>query len=48
MKEYIHKDSDTAQINVIPMKLAMTTCFDMRIGVVDISGAYVKIRPIKR
>lgn len=48
MKDEIRKDSATAQFNVIRLMLAMATFFPMRLGVIDISGAYMQSGPIKR
>lgn len=48
MKDYVRKDSATAQFNIIRLMLTMTTFFTMRMGVVDISGAYMQSGPIKR
>lgn len=48
MKDDIRKDSATAQFDVIRLMLTITTFLPMRIGVVDISGAYMQSGPIKR
>lgn len=47
-KDQIRKDSATAQFDVIRLLLAIVTLLPMRLGVLDISGAYMQSGPIKR
>lgn len=46
MGNYIRKDSSTALFNVVRINLALNT-FSMRIGDVDVSGAYMQSGTIK-
>lgn len=48
MKDQVRKDSATAQFNIIRLMLAISSFFPMRLGVIDISGAYMQSGPIKR
>lgn len=48
LKDDIRKDSATAQFHVIRLLLSIAATLGMRLGVVDISGAYMQSGPIKR
>lgn len=48
LKDEVRKDSATAQFNVIRLILEIATYLQMRIGILDISGPYMQIGPIKR
>lgn len=46
-KENVMKYSATSQFDSIKLLLSLTTFYSMRLGVVDIGGAYMQIGPIK-
>lgn len=48
MRHEVKRDSATAQFDAIRLLLAITTFLNMRLGVIDISGAYMKRWPIRR
>lgn len=47
-KDYVRKDSATAQYDVILLILAIVTFLPFRLGLVDIKGAYLQSGPIRR
>lgn len=47
MMNEVRKHSATAQFDVIRLMISMTTLLPYRLGIVDISGAYIKSGPIK-
>lgn len=47
MRNSVRKDSATAQFDVIRMILTIVTFLPVRLGLVDISGAYMQSGPIK-
>lgn len=47
MKDDVRNFPVTAQLNIIRLMLSMTSFFPMRLGVVDISGAYMQSGPIR-
>lgn len=48
IKSDVRKDSATAQFDIIWLLLAIASTLPMRLGVVDMSGAYMKSGPINR
>lgn len=48
MKDDVRKDSVTAQFDVIRLMLTLVTFMSLRLGLVDISGAYMQSGPIRR
>lgn len=48
MKDRVRRDSFTAQLGDIRLMIFIVTLSTMKLGIVDIIGAYMKISPIKR
>lgn len=48
MREDVRKDAAAAQSHVIRLILSIATCKDAKLGLLDISGAYMQSGPIKR
>ena len=47
-RNYVRKDSATAQFDMIRLMLSIATLLPFRIGLIDIKGAYRQSGPIKR